>query len=259
MTEPTGTRPSAPVVVVTGGSGGVGRGIALACGAAGWTVWIAARRSAEGLTVAGEVDERGGEGHFVTCEVGEPASVAVAVATVVATSGRLDAVVHNATSGRSPVPGPLEDLGTADLRDHVAVSVRGTYLLARASLEHLRATGGSLVVVTSEAGFEGKARLPAYAAVKAAQRGLVRALAREWGPLGVRVNAVAPLASTPAMAAALEADPAMEARVLGRSPLGRLGDAEADIGPVVRFLIGPDAGFVTGATVMADGGSCPIS
>jgi 3-oxoacyl-[acyl-carrier protein] reductase len=158
----------------------------------------------------------------------------------------------------------------ADLADHVAVSLRGTYLLARAALPHLAAgttgttgttgaAGGSLVVLTSEAGFEGKARLPAYAAVKAAQRGIVRALAREWGPRGVRVNALAPLAATPAMVTAFERDPAMEARVMGRNPLGRLGDAADDIGPVARFLLAPDARFVTGNTLMADGGSCPIS
>jgi 3-oxoacyl-[acyl-carrier protein] reductase len=239
----------------------VGRGIALACADAGWTVWIAARRAAEGTAVADEVTARGGTGRFVACEVRDADSVDTAIATVVTTSGRLDGVVHNATSGLSPVPGHLADVALADLADHVAVSLRGTYLLARAALPHLAASaaGGSLVVLTSEAGFEGKARLPAYAAVKAAQRGVVRALAREWGPRGVRVNALAPLAATPAMVTAFERDPAMEARVMGRNPLGRLGDAADDIGPVARFLLSPDARFVTGNTLMADGGSCPIS
>jgi NAD(P)-dependent dehydrogenase (short-subunit alcohol dehydrogenase family) len=247
------------VVVVTGASGGVGRGIALACGAAGWTVWIAARREAEGTAVADEVTAAGGEGRFVECSVDDPASVDATVAAVVTGSGRIDGVAHNATSGRSPVPGALADLPVADFGDHVAVSVRGTYLMAKAALPHLAASRGAFLVLTSEAGFEGKARLPAYAAVKAAQRGLLRALAREWGPLGVRVNGLAPLASTPAMVEALSLDPSMEARVLGRNPLGRLGDATDDIGPVARFLLGPDSGFVTGNTVMADGGACPIS
>jgi 3-oxoacyl-[acyl-carrier protein] reductase len=252
------------VVMVTGGSGGVGRGIALACADAGWTVWIAARRAAEGTAVADEVTARGGTGRFVACEVGDATSVSAAVDTIVADGGpggRLDGVVHNATSGLSPVPAHLADVALADLADHVAVSLRGTYLLARAALPHLAASsaGGAFVVLTSEAGFEGKARLPAYAAVKAAQRGVVRALAREWGPRGVRVNALAPLAATPAMVTAFERDPAMEARVMGRNPLGRLGDATDDIGPVARFLLSPDARFVTGNTLMADGGSCPIS
>ena len=246
-------------MIVTGGSGGVGRGIALACADTGWTVWVAARRAAEGTAVADEVSARGGQGRFVACEVGDAGSVAAAVDTVVGAEDRLDGVVHNATSGLSPVPAHLADVPMADLADHVAVSLRGTYLLARAALPHLVASRGALLVLTSEAGFEGKARLPAYAAVKAAQRGVVRALAREWGPRGVRVNALAPLAATPAMEVAFARDPAMEARVMGRNPLGRLGDAVDDVGPVARFLLSPDARFVTGSTLMADGGSCPIS
>jgi 3-oxoacyl-[acyl-carrier protein] reductase len=246
-------------VVVTGASGGVGRGVALACGAAGWQVWIAARRADEGNRVAAEVDALGGSGRFVACDTGDAASVSAMVSSIIETSGRLDAVVHNATSGLSPVPGPLTTLPMSDLRDHVAVSLRGSYLLARTALPHLAAVGGSLLFMTSEASFEGKAKLPAYAAVKAAQRGLARSLAREWGPHGVRVNCVAPLANTPAMESAFIHDPAMAARVLGRNPLGRLGDSTEDIGPVVRFLLSDDARYVNGNTIMADGGSCPIS
>ena len=247
------------VVLVSGASGGVGRGIAIACGRAGWTVWIAARREAQAGQVAEEVDEAGGRGHIVRCDAGDEASVRDAVATVVAEDGRLDGVVHNATSGLSPRPCDLADVALADVADHVGVSVRGTYLLAAASHAHLVVTGGSFVVLTSEAGFEGKAKLPVYAAVKGAQRGMARALAREWGPEGVRVNCVAPLAATPAMEEAFERDPAMAARVLGRNPLGRLGDAADDVGPVVRFLLSDDARYVNGMTVMADGASCPIT
>lgn len=249
----------APVVLVTGASGGVGRGIALACAEAAWTVWIAARREPEGTAVAEECTARGGNGRFVLCEVGDPSSVRDAIAAVVARDGQLDGVVHNATSALSPVPGRIAELAIGELRDHVAVSVRGTYLLAHSALPHLEASSGSLLVLTSEAGFEGKARLGAYASVKAAQRGLVRALAREWGPRGVRVNALSPLAATPAMEEAFAQDPKMAERVLARNPLGRLGDATHDIGPVARFLLSADARFVTGGTVMADGGSCPIS
>jgi 3-oxoacyl-[acyl-carrier protein] reductase len=124
---------------------------------------------------------------------------------------------------------------------------------------HLKAAGGSYVVLTSEAGFEGKSRLPIYAAVKGAQRGVARSLAREWGPDGIRVNCIAPLASTPAMEQAFAHDPGMSARVLGRNPSGRLGDAVDDIGPVVRFLLSDDAAYVNGLTLMVDGGACPIT
>ena len=248
-----------PCVFITGASGGVGRGIALACGEAGWTVWIAARRAGEGEAVAAEVDALGGRGRFVACDVADQASVDAAIAGVIARDGRLDGLVHNATSGLSPKPGPLASLSVADLRDHIAVSLRGGYLLARAAYPHLKAAHGALLLLTSEAGFEGKARLPAYAAVKAAERAMGRALAREWGPDGIRVNCMAPLAESPAMTRAFALDPAMGPRVLGRNPLGRLGDPMADIGRAARFLLSPDSAYVTGHTLMVDGGSCPVT
>jgi NAD(P)-dependent dehydrogenase (short-subunit alcohol dehydrogenase family) len=247
------------VVLVTGASGGVGEGIAVACGEAGWTVWIAARRQAQGDEVAAKVDAAGGTGRFVACDAADTASVKAAVAAVLQRDGRLDGVVHNATSGWSPTPVPLTEVTMENARDQLAVSLRGSWLLARAAKPHLVASQGSLLLLTSEAGFEGKAKLSPYAAVKAAQRGFARGLAREWGPLGVRVNCIAPLASTPALERALEMDPAMGPRLFGRNPLGRMGDPVADIGPVARFLLSPDARYLTGNTLMVDGGSCPIS
>jgi 3-oxoacyl-[acyl-carrier protein] reductase len=250
---------TARVVIVTGASGGVGRGIAIACGAAGWTVWVAARRETEGVAVADEVEAAGGHGRFVACDVADRASVDAAVAAAVGRDGRLDGFVHNATSGLSPRPVRLADVPVAELRDHVAVSVRGSVLAARAAYPHLVASGGSLLLLTSEAGVEGKVRLAPYASVKAAQRGMVRALAREWGRQGVRVNAIAPLATSPAMEQAFANDPDVAPRVLGRNPLGRLGDAVRDIGAVVRFLLSDDARYVTGHTIPVDGGSCALT
>jgi NAD(P)-dependent dehydrogenase (short-subunit alcohol dehydrogenase family) len=246
-------------VLVTGASGGVGRGIALACGAAGWEVWIAARRHREATAVAEEVSAAGGRGQSIDCDVSNESSVRAALSHVASTSGGLDGIVHNATSGFSSHAGPVGEITLAQLEDHVGVASRGLYLLARHGRPLLAARRGSLVVMTSEAGFEGKRLLAAYAMVKAQQRALVAVLAREWGPSGARVNAVAPLASSPAMTRAFAADSAMEQRVMSRIPLGRLGDAENDIGVAVRFLLGDDARFVTGQTLMVDGGSCPTS
>ena len=248
-----------PVVLVSGASGGVGRGIAIACGAAGWSVWVAARREAEGRQVADEVTAAGGRGHFVPCDVADGPEVAAAVDRVVGEEGRLTGVVHNATSGRSPHPVVPAEVPLVDLRDHVLVSVRGAVWLARYAHPHLVASRGSLVLLTSEAGFRGTMRLAPYASVKAAVRGLARAWAREWGRDGVRVNCVAPLADSPAVGVAMAADPTMAERVLGDHPMGYLGDPVEDIGPVVRFLLSDEARYVTGATVMVDGGNAPIS
>jgi 3-oxoacyl-[acyl-carrier protein] reductase len=246
-------------VLITGASGGIGRGVALACAEAGWTVWIAARRSAEAAAVAREVTAGGGTGRSVVCDVGDEESVGAALAAVTAEGHDLHGVVHNATSGLSSRSSSLLDITVDDLEDHLRVATRGCYLLGRAAFPLLAASRGSFVVMTSEAGFEGKRLLAGYATAKATQRGLVRVLAREWGPAGVRVNAVAPLGDSPAMARAFVSDPAMEARVMSRIPLGRLGDATDDIGVAVRFLLSDEARFVTGQTLMVDGGSCSIS
>jgi 3-oxoacyl-[acyl-carrier protein] reductase len=246
-------------VLVTGASGGVGRGIALACGRSGWEVWIAARRQTEGAAVADEVTAAGGRGRAVVCDVGDEESVRELVDAIAASAGRLDGVVHNATSGRSSQSGSITDVTVADLEDHVRVATRALYLVARQAFPLLAAAGGSMVVTTSEAAFEGKRLLAAYAMVKAQQRAIVSVLAREWGGAGVRVNAVAPLAGSPAMVRAFDSDPDMEARVMSRIPLGRLGDATEDIGVAVRFLLGDDARFVTGQTLMVDGGSVAVS
>lgn len=253
------TTPDGPVVLVSGASGGVGQGIAVSLGRAGWTVWIAARRRVEGRLVADEVTRAGGHGRFVECDVSNGDSVAAAMAIVIERDGRLTGVVHNATSALSPLPVVPSSVRMDDLRDHVAVSLRGAYLLARAALPHLVATKGSMVLLTSEAGFDGKVRLAPYGAVKAAIRGLARSWAREWGSQGVRVNCIAPLANSPAMEVALAKDSTMAERVLGRHPLGYLGNPADDIGPVVRFLLSDEARYVTGVTIMADGGNRPIS
>lgn len=240
-------------VVVTGGAAGVGRGIVLACAAAGARVVVASRRD-NGLDVVREVEARGGSARWVQCDVGEPDSVDAMVAAAVEFAGALHALVHNATSNRSSEPHRLEE-ATLDLWDeHAAVSLRGAYHCARAALPALRETGGTMMVMTSPAGVEGSATLPFYATVKGALRGFAKSLAREWAPLGVTVNVVSPLAYSPAMVHAIEQDPAMEDRLNRRVPLGRVGDPERDVGAAVAFLAGPDAGYITGQTLGIDGG-----
>ena len=110
--------------------------------------------------MAEEVDRAGGRGRFVECDVTSDESVAEAVEAAVSGDGGLTEVVHNSTSGRSPVPVDPVAVSLADLRDHVAVSVRGAYLLARHAYPHLVASGGSMVLLTSEAGFQGACAWP---------------------------------------------------------------------------------------------------
>lgn len=238
-------------MIVTGSGAGVGRGIAMALAADGAHVIVAARSD---TGVADEIAARGHRATWVRCDVTAFDQVVEAVETSIAISGRLDAVVHNATSNRSSQPHRLADVDRRLFDDHYSVSVAGARHCAAAAFEALRQHGGTFLVFTSPAGIEGSATLPLYATMKGALRGFAKSLARDWAPHGVTVNVVSPLAYSPAMAAAIEADPAMEKRLSRRVPLGRIGDPERDVGSAIAFLVGPSARYITGQTLGVDGG-----
>lgn len=240
-------------VLVTGSGAGVGLGIARALAADGAHV-IVATRSDNGTVTAEQIRARGHRATWVRCDVTDEVSVRTAVAESVAVTGRLDAVVHNATSNASSQPHQLAEVDEALFDQHCSVSLLGAFNCARAAFDALRVRGGTVLVMTSPAGIEGSATLPLYATMKGALRGYAKSLAREWAPHLITVNVVSPLAYSPAMTAAIEAEPAMEARLARRIPLGRIGDPEGDIGAAVSFLVGPRARYITGQTLGVDGG-----
>ena len=239
-------------VLVTGAGRGVGRGVALACSAAGADVVVASPRENGADTVA-EIIDRGGTATWARCDVTSAEDVVAAVATAAGRCG-LHAVIHNATSRRSSEPAQVEDIDAELWEDHAGVSLRGALHCAQAALPELRVRGGRFSVMTSPAGMEGSAMLPAYGIVKAALRGFAKSLASDWAHDGVTVTVVSPLAETPAMTNAYREDPALQGRLARRVPLGYLGDPEADIGPVLVFLASDAARYVTGQTLPVDGG-----
>ena len=241
------------VAIVTGAGQGVGAGIAAALAGAGAAVVVATRRASTGEPAAAAIRAAGHDAVFIRCDVTHGDDVQAAVTAAVERFGGLDVVVHNAVSPPGP-PRPVQFTDDDVIAAQIATSTTAAYYCARASLAHLRRRPGSMILLTSPAGVEGSANLPVYATVKAAQRGILKSLAREWGPYGVRVNAIAPVARTPAMDAAVAANPALEERLAGRTALGRIGDATADIGPVAVFLASDAAGYITGQTIVADGG-----
>jgi len=241
------------VALITGAGQGVGEGIARALAAAGAAVVIAARREANGGPAAQAIAERGHSALFVRCDVGVESDVHAAVAATIERFGRLDIVVHNAVSPPGP-PGPVETLEPETITSQIATSTTAAFLLARAAHPHLAQHHGTMILLTSPAGMEGSGNLPVYATVKGAQRGLLKSLAREWGPDGIRVNAIAPVAWTPAMDTATANNPTLEARLRARTPLGRIGDPETDIGPVAVFLASELSRHMTGQTMAVDGG-----
>ncbi len=255
-TEPAGTPQLllGRTAIVTGAGQGVGEGIARALAAAGANVVIAARRLENGEPAAQAIRDRGQSALALRCDVGERDDVAAAITTTVAEFGGLDIVVHNAVSGVGPVAA-VQDADDDVWTGLVATALRASYLFAQHALVHLREReNASFILLTSPAGVEGSADRAIYGAVKAGQRGFAKSLAREWGPLGVRVNCIAPVAMTPAMERAYTANPELEARLNARTPLRRIGAPEADIGGVAVFLASDLARFVTGQTIVVDGG-----
>ena len=211
---------------------------------------LVASRHENGAQTVALIESDGGTGEWVQCDV----TVRADVERAVATAGDLHAFVHNAASRRSSDAVQLEDVDDALWEEHASVSLRAAYYAAQAAFPKLRASQGRFVLLTSAAGMEASPTRPAYSIVKGALRGLGKSLAREWGPFGVSVAMVSPLAATDALDEAMRADPTLEARLTSRIPLQRFGDPTADVGRVVAFLCSDAASYITGQTVVVDGG-----
>jgi NAD(P)-dependent dehydrogenase (short-subunit alcohol dehydrogenase family) len=243
------------VVVVTGAGQGIGAAIATSAAAGGAQVVVTARKPAAASAVAERITERGHHAVAIRCDVTSRADIDAMIAETVARFGALDAVVHNAISSYSSRPVPFQDVDDANWDDQVAVCLRAAFHLAQAAYPHLVAAQGTYLMLLSNAGIEGTPAVPVYSSVKGAERTFMKSLAREWGPHGVRVNGVAPIAVTPAMADFFARQPDAAVRLTERAALRRLGDAELDIGPPVNFLLGPDSRYITGETLVVTGGS----
>lgn len=244
------------VAIVTGAGAGVGRGIAEALALAGATVVIAARRAATGEETAAVIRAGGGIAHAFETDVADRAAVDGLIAQTVEMCGRLDIVVHNASSGLAGKAIALEDIDDAAWDEQCGVGIDAAFFLARAAFSHLRASGcGRFIALSSSQGLHGGAMNPAYPAVKNGLRGFVKALAREWGPHGIVVNAVAPAALSPAAADYLEKNPEFRASIANNFPLQRLGDSRDDIGAAVVALCSDYCHYLTGLTLPVDGGN----
>jgi NAD(P)-dependent dehydrogenase (short-subunit alcohol dehydrogenase family) len=242
-------------VVVTGAGQGVGEGIARASAAAGANVVIAARRAETGDPVAAAIRGDGGEAVCIVTDVTSRDAMAHCVDEAVSRYGSLEVMVHNAYRGASPHR--LEDVDVELWERNSRTAVWGSYYSAVLAYPHLAAAGdrGRLILITSPAGVEGSVNIPIYSPVKAAQRAMAKSLSREWGPAGITVNCIAPVAASPALVGAFEQNPVLQERVEARTSLRRIGDPERDIGSVAVFLASDAGGYVTGQTIVCDGGS----
>ncbi len=239
-----------PVALVSGASRGIGAACAAALAAAGYDVGIGYLRDEAGArATAGAVGAAGRRALIHRADVSDEEQAAGLVAAVEDGLGDLEAVVLNAGVTRD---GPAVRMDAERWRAVLDTNLSGAFFTARPALRGmLRRRAGSIVAVSSVVGLGGNAGQANYAAAKAGLIGLVRSLARECGPRGVRVNAVAPGYIETDMTAALAPD--HRERLLELTPLGRLGTPQ-DVAGVVAFLCSPAAAYVTGAVVPIDGG-----
>jgi 3-oxoacyl-[acyl-carrier protein] reductase len=243
---------SEKVAIVTGSGQGIGEGIARLFAKAGAKVVIATRSEANGRTVADSIVETGGVAWLNQTDIGRRSEVKRVVAQTVERFGRLDIVVHNAAV--YPVIA-IEQLSDEDLDRTLAVNLKAGFWLIQEALPHLRKRGGGRFLFTSSVtgpnvAMPGTAH---YAASKGGMNGLIRTAALEYARQNITVNGVEPgYILTPAMEAL--GGPEALTQMASQIPLGKLGNP-VDIANAMLFLASDAASYITGQTIVVDGGS----
>jgi NAD(P)-dependent dehydrogenase (short-subunit alcohol dehydrogenase family) len=237
------------VALISGGGTGLGLAIGRCLVSAGARVILAGRRATVLKEAAGDIGTRA---CFVGCDVARFKDAAGVVARAEALFGPITILVNNAGIHLKK---PALETSEAEFLSVLNTHVLGSHALTRAVLPGmLRRRQGSIVFIASMAALFGIPNVFAYSAAKSAYLGMVRALATEVSPSGVRVNAIAPgWIETGMTRQAMAGDPARKRRILTRTPLGRFGEPD-DIGAAAVYLCSPAAKFVTGAVLPVDGG-----
>ncbi|WP_457090914.1 SDR family NAD(P)-dependent oxidoreductase [Microvirga sp. P5_D2] len=240
------------VVLITGASRGIGRATAIQLAENGAKVVISSRKQNACDAVVEEIRAFGGEAIAKACHVGDRAQVESLVSHVNEVWGGIDVLVCNAAT--NPVYGPAANLTDELFGKIMTVNVHSTIWLCNLVLPQMAERGGgSVVILSSIAALRGSATIGAYGMSKAAEAAIARNLAVEWGPKGIRVNAIAPGVVNTDFAKELVNDPVRRAQMENRTPLRRFGEPR-DIAGIVHFLASPASAYITGQVIVADGG-----
>ncbi len=238
--------------LVTGASRGIGRAVAVGLAAAGADVVLSARDTGLLAEVAGEVEALGRRAVVLPADVTDAAACAQLAADALAAVGHLDVLVNNA--GGSSYMGPFTELRFSGWEKTMRLNVDSIVHLSQAVGRHMLERGsGSVINVASVAGLTATPALAAYGASKAAVISLTKTLAMEWGPSGVRVNALCPGWTRTDLNRDLWGDEALAAHMVEPTALKRWAGVEEMVGPVV-FLAGDASSYLTGQALVVDGG-----
>jgi len=238
---------------VTGGSQGLGAAIALALARDGFDVAVSELSAAPLEPILASVRALGRRAHPVVLDLRDQASVERAMASVVEAFGELDVLVNNAgvTLRQSAL-----DVTRAEWNEVIGVMLTGTFFMSQQMGRHLvsRRRAGSIISLASTHGFVGLAQRSTYGIAKGGIIQMTRMLAIEWAEHGIRVNAIAPgTVETPSRAAYFDANPEFRERMLKRIPIGRFATPE-EIAAAAVYLASPAAAYITGQTLLLDGG-----
>jgi len=240
------------VAIVTGSSRGIGRSIAEHLAAAGAKVVVSSRKAPACEEVVAAIRKTGGEAIAIPAHIGDKAQLEALVGETRKRWGRIDVLVCNAAS--NPYYGPMSGLSDDAFNKILQNNIVANHWLANLVLpEMAQRKDGAVIIVSSIGGLKGTATLGAYAISKAADMQLARNLAVEWGPHNVRVNCIAPGLVKTDFARALWENPETLGHYESQTPLRRIGQPD-DIGGIAVFLASKAAAFVTGQTIVADGG-----
>ena len=242
------------VTIITGGGKGIGYGLAQAFAEAGSNLVITGRTLSRLESAKEKLEaEYGIKVLPIVADGADEVAIKEAVSQTIATFGKINTLVNNAQVSKSGLP--LIEHTKEDLDLSIHSGLYAAFFYMRECHPYLKESKGSVINFASGAGMFGKLGQSSYAAAKEGIRGLSRVAAAEWGPDGIRVNVICPLAMTESLMEWRENYPDLFAKTIQGIPLGRFADPKDDIGRVAVFLASDDAHYITGETITLQGGS----
>jgi len=237
--------------IITGGARGVAKGVATAFVKAGAKVLIVDREKELGEATVSELQAMGGEVAFMAVDLADRAALPAIVETAERKFGRLDILVNAAQASRQKL---IAETSDEDMDVSLETGFWPTFVLMRTAYPHLVKAKGCVINFATGAAMDAIPTQGSYSAAKEAIRAISKIAASEWGEHGVRVNIICPFANSPGVMAWKEWAPDDYATQIAKVSLRRIGDCEKDIGAAAVFLASDAAGYITGQTLMVDGG-----
>ncbi|AWI45661.1 oxidoreductase [Staphylococcus nepalensis] len=243
------------IAIVTGGAGGIGSGIVRAYVKENAKVVIADIAEEKGQALSQELNNQGYDTFFIKTDLSNKASLQACVDRTIQTYGQIDILVNNAHASRM---NSFLNITEDDLNLLFNTGFYATFYLCQMVIPYLKETQGNIINFGSGAAVKGDKNQGAYVVAKEAIRGITRVIVNEFGAFGINANVISPIAYSEGVDQWRKDNPEYYNQVVQGIPLQKFGDVEKDIGPVAVFLGSKDAQYITGQTVMVDGGSIKL-